>query len=288
MKSSYEDLIVFNPNERDLRWRYAPVGQCIYCGARSYSQSQPDRRLGLEHIIPESLDGRYLLPEASCAKCEGITSSFEQKVAKRVFGPLRAHFNLPSKRPRERPSTFPVSAYFEGAEIPVSVEVPVAQHPLSIALVKMARPYFFRKKKWDEAWERRLIVIYPGGMAVANARMNEIAKRLGARRIEIRCGVAFQELVLLLAKIGHSMACAMLGLNAFYPFLPELIIRKDSDYLRMFVGGCSEIITHDRDSMHDIILYRVKRGKNIFLVADISLFSNLNAPYYSVVVGRMY
>ena len=34
---------------------YDPVGCCVYCGTTRYSDDEPDRVLGDEHIIPRSL-----------------------------------------------------------------------------------------------------------------------------------------------------------------------------------------------------------------------------------------
>jgi hypothetical protein len=48
---------------------YAPVGRCIYC------PDDGSAGLGDEHIIPYSLNGTQILPQASCRKCEKITAT---------------------------------------------------------------------------------------------------------------------------------------------------------------------------------------------------------------------
>jgi hypothetical protein len=46
---------------------YDPIGRCIYCDSET-------SELGDEYIIPYSLNGTHVLPEASCRTCEGVTS----------------------------------------------------------------------------------------------------------------------------------------------------------------------------------------------------------------------
>ncbi len=48
---------------------YAPVGRYIYC------PDDGSAGLGDEHIIPYSLNGTQILPQASCRKCEKITAT---------------------------------------------------------------------------------------------------------------------------------------------------------------------------------------------------------------------
>jgi hypothetical protein len=50
---------------------YGPVGRCIYC----YDGTSI---LGNEHIIPFSLNGTHILPQASCLKCAEVTSQVER------------------------------------------------------------------------------------------------------------------------------------------------------------------------------------------------------------------
>jgi hypothetical protein len=65
---------------------FPPVGRCIYCG----SDGGPDG-LREEHIIPYSLGGNAVLEEASCSRCEAITSYLEGYAANVIFIPC-VHF----------------------------------------------------------------------------------------------------------------------------------------------------------------------------------------------------
>jgi hypothetical protein len=278
---------LIRPTERDGFWYYPPAKKCIYCGSLTYSEKEKSRNLGNEHIIPESLGGRFILPEASCAKCEGITSSFEGAAARTIFGPVRIHLNLPTKRPKDRPKTLPVLAYFGSEEEPKSVEIPVPHHPLAVAMVCMARPLFFRKSTGDEG-DRRVTAVFLNGKSECDRRMRVIAEKLGARRIEMEGSIGAYELRLILAKIAHSLTCAIMPKDTFHPFLPELIRRKDHEALAMFVGGSPEPRNTTRDTIHVHDPYLIQKGNNLYAAVEIRLFASLGLPSYTAVVGRLY
>jgi hypothetical protein len=72
---------------------YRPIGKCIYCGTKAYSEKAGIRQapLGAEHIIPEGLDGNLELPESSCHDCEAATSALERDVLLRTLKALRLY-----------------------------------------------------------------------------------------------------------------------------------------------------------------------------------------------------
>ena len=80
--------------------KYEPVGRCIYCGSDGHG-----RKLGDEHLMPYSLGGNAILPEASCAKCEGVTSYLDGYLANAIFGDYRLARGIQSRNARKRPKT---------------------------------------------------------------------------------------------------------------------------------------------------------------------------------------
>ena len=59
---------------------YVPSrGACIYCGAT-------DAALSDEHVVPYGLGGSHVLRKASCCRCAAITSKFERKVMRELWG----------------------------------------------------------------------------------------------------------------------------------------------------------------------------------------------------------
>ena len=74
---------------------YEPKGACVYCGTI-------DGPFSDEHIVPYFIGGSHVLREASCADCARITSEFERRVARDLWGDARVAFDAPSRRKRER------------------------------------------------------------------------------------------------------------------------------------------------------------------------------------------
>lgn len=89
------------PTEVYATTRAAPVGKCIYC---NQTEDLTD-----EHVVPFALGGRLVLPDASCKKCAKITSAFEAKVLRGFMLEARAVGKFPTRRPKERPTTIPLT-----------------------------------------------------------------------------------------------------------------------------------------------------------------------------------
>src|SRR6185436_305115 len=81
--------------------RVSPVGFCIYCGSKE--------NLSDEHVVPFGLGGNAILPEASCHSCSAITSAFEGKVLRGFMLEARTAGRFPTRRPKERPTTLPLT-----------------------------------------------------------------------------------------------------------------------------------------------------------------------------------
>jgi hypothetical protein len=98
-----------------------PIGKCIY-GA-----DHPTDDLSKEHVLPLGLSGGVVLTKASCGDCRDITSAFERTCLQHNFGMIRAHQEMPTRRPAERPTQGKLSVYNDGAKD--VQEVPLAEHP---------------------------------------------------------------------------------------------------------------------------------------------------------------
>jgi hypothetical protein len=106
----------------------APVGHCIYCGSTN--------DLSDEHVIPLSLGGRYILPQASCPACARITSTFEREVSRGFMLPARSVGGFPTRRPKERPKSFPLQIQ-RGEEF-VEEQFSVEDYPALLMLPRLA------------------------------------------------------------------------------------------------------------------------------------------------------
>lgn len=113
---------------------YCPVGICIYCRSAIYSATAPARKLAEEHIVTYGLGGTLVLPEASCQKCEAITSSIEGHALRKIFGPLRQFLGAPTRNPKDKPDTLPLSVWFNDSPNRQTVDIPLNRYPYMVCL----------------------------------------------------------------------------------------------------------------------------------------------------------
>jgi hypothetical protein len=93
----------------DPQITYPPVGRCIYC------PDDGSNGLSDEHIIPYSLNGTQILPQASCSRCGGVTSYIDGFAARSVFYQVRSSAEMQTRS--RLPEAFPVIlTYPDGRE----------------------------------------------------------------------------------------------------------------------------------------------------------------------------
>lgn len=85
---------------------FKAIGACIYCGSETYNAL--GGALHDEHIIPEALGGRWLLPQASCQSCERATSYWEAKLLRGPLESVRRFLQLPSKKTHDKRNKLPL------------------------------------------------------------------------------------------------------------------------------------------------------------------------------------
>ena len=265
-----------SPTATDRRV-YEPVGRCIYCGATS--------DLRLEHIIPFSLGGLCELPEASCKKCEAITSAFEGTCARKLFGPTRIHLNMQTRRPKDRPTTLPVEFTFPGGEMRV-MEVPIDDHPNTLMMPIFGAPDILRGETPEkDTSTKRFIIRLWGPVEKKDETLRRLASKYGAIDAKTMAVMEGDVLRRLVAKIAHAYAVATLGADSFEPFLPEIILGKSPVPLSRFVGGW-DYPHEEKKVLHQVFIdYRAGRDRGLIL-ARVQLFSSLAMPTNYVVVGR--
>lgn len=82
--------------------RFPAVEKCIYCDGAS--------GLTDEHVIPLGLNGPFILPKATCEVCADVTKRIEDHLLRGPFQSVRAVLDMPTRRKRQRPSTFMLTA----------------------------------------------------------------------------------------------------------------------------------------------------------------------------------
>lgn len=249
--------------------RFVPAGRCIYCGATNVTLSD-------EHIIPYSLGGQLVLPQASCCKCANITSKFESSVARHAVIKLRVSHNLPTRRRNARPKTFEVIVDPEAVNVRKSIETK------SLPQFSWALP-LFGPSGWENQREMgdlpRVVCVVnemDGDLLLSHGGSNPVKYSLGSINFE-----AFGRTI---AKIAHSFAYALLGPDGFKPCLGPLILNGSSRYSFWIGSGTERSRSND---LYDIWLTEIT---NIFgqklLGVGVQLFCHLGTPIYGALVGE--
>lgn len=110
-----------------------PLGYCLYC-----DRGGDDLTLTREHIIPESIDGRTILPKATCEECrEKLNREVEQELFGAIYRPARRAFGYRSKNRGVKARQQVVEAstdievhYYNGRIVPMKVPYAQAQPDL--------------------------------------------------------------------------------------------------------------------------------------------------------------
>jgi hypothetical protein len=201
-----------------------PPGRCIYCGSDGGNR-------GDEHIVAYCLAIDAYLPKASCQDCAAKTSYLEGYAGRQIFGPLRVHFQIQSRRKKIKLN--PVEVTFKTGHGRETTRLVAREKlPATVTLPLLDPPGLFHQNPpapikncdtwtWiaDNPEERMRALLLPGELS--GTIRNEIKPLVFAR---------------MLAKIAHAVTIGWLGLDAFVPYLPPLILGNDENAAYL-VGG---------------------------------------------------
>lgn len=228
-----------------------------------------------EHFVPEGLGSALVLPQASCSSCQRATTRIEGTVLRTSLWAVRSRLGIRGKK-RKRENAFPVTAIVEGE--PVQFTLPIDVHPTFLLLLAYRPP--------------RLLVPQTASPDHIATFWGHALNKRGFREGD-RLEVQFDSLVFcqMLAKIAHGYAVAEFGLNAFNPFLRELILLRfqKNQYcvdVADYVGGDTQPYAPSK-ALHVLGHELVQANGNQYLLVSIRLFSLLGAPVYKVIVGEV-
>lgn len=253
---------------------YEPVGVCIYCGSTTYSIQRPSP-LGDEHIIPFSLGGDLVLPEASCQACEKTINKYESILGQRIFGEFRLKYKMRSRRKKGRPTTKQITTN-SGLIKPI----PYTDYPAPFLIYGFGRATYL-----DDHTQNISLFQWDPLLFTNTEEVAQFAKTHdwdGKFRVEY----APVEFARCLAKIAHAYAVAEWGLDAFRPLLREIIL-SESDEIGRFIGGSSLPPTSVVGGAHGLRMDMEVTPTRVLAVVRIRLFTRGETPEYEVVVGQI-
>ncbi len=263
--------------------RVPSPGICIYC---------MDETEGLtdEHVIPYALAANTMILEKSCCEaCQGIITSYEQDVLRHQLGIFRIQVDAPSRtRKRDRPTHADIEFIEVDAmgrkirDLPTK-SIAIKDLPLIFALWQSPPPTILEEQVQAPSKPWSFIE-----KEVAMRLCREVAEETGASNVAMRAAdVRKNNYLRSLAKTAHALAVAHFGVDAFEPYLKDIILKK-SDDLERYVGdvpGQSPFEEHPAHTMQ-VSLGGVEGGPiEGALVVRIQLYPALGSPEHMIVVG---
>jgi len=267
--------------------RLPSPGRCIYCG-------DDQTKLRDEHVIPYALAANTMVLEKSCCEtCQNIIQKYEQEVLKKQLGTFRAQVDAPTRRPKDRPTH--AKLHFvevnENAEVirdlgirPIPIEeAPVAFHLWQSPMPRRLRSPLNPEQEHGRAWS----FVEP---EIAVALCRKVAEETGANHVAVKTGTVNRlHYLRSLAKTAHAFAASQLGLDAFEPFLLDLILCRSSDVAE-FVGDdpfpAPPIEESDGHTVRIFLGEAMGGDEQGLLCARFSLYPMLGSPPHLVVVGK--
>lgn len=266
---------------------FTAVGKCIYCGSV--------HDLTKEHVFPYSLQGKLVLPKASCKKCAAFTGAIEGRIAQ-MYANFRQLQNIQTRNPKQRKDKVIVKDP-DGNDILIPNNAVAPIYPT----IKFKLPGYYRIPEWrsTERKFRRVGTVY--GILTGSPK-DPVLHNIFARRGYSLSSSPFDpdSFALLMAKIGHCLAVGHYGVDNFEHILPRFILgEKEIPFkysskrseelvdLSFFVGSFREECAV-RMWNHEQFL-SVERSTSLqgyyAIHAGMRLFAGVGGPTGSVVVG---
>ncbi|MCH7499413.1 MAG: hypothetical protein IH886_05305 [Nitrospinae bacterium] len=268
------------PIPRHTSKKYSPAGKCIYCLSKE--------NLSDEHIIPYAAGGRWVLPDASCNNCSTLTGQFEQVCMRKLLGPMRMHFDFPSRQKSKRPKALPLKVKFNPDEDWIKFHVKQEEYPFLILFPFFTMPDAlsgYTTSGRRDASAKKFWIRGSGFEKGINEQMQKLAEKYGFCEIFPTGEMFVSEFCLMLAKIAHSYAVAELGVQGFEPVLTKIIRDNDMSDRATYIGGLNYEEPHS-PLLHELSFETHTCNKPNLVGVRIRLFAHFDTPTYYVVAGR--
>lgn len=261
----------------------SPPGRCIYCGSDGGDEGLTD-----EHVVPHCLAIDAYIPEASCTRCNKTTSYLEGYAGRHIFGPMRKHFRIQSRRKEiDLGVADLIVTKTDGSK--ETRQISRSDLPAFVALPVLPPPGLFYGRVPEP------ITVFEPWVWFADHLDRYVAPFLGKNDAgwELHTTVNTLRFAQMLAKIAHASVVGWLGLDAFQPFLPPLILGENNN-AGYWVGGAAPPTAagpaqpYSKDTHHHTLEIRPMSspGKPTVLAVSIRLFLHIGTPTYWVIVGE--
>lgn len=257
-----------------------PSQICIYCGAT--------HDLSDEHSIPYALDGKWLLPKASCPTCRNITSKIERVCAKTLLGPMRSQHGYQTRRKKRPPPTVTIAIPDGGgSESEKTVQIPAPEAPFVPFAIPLFEPPGILTGRLPGVGRKQDHLLWVPPFDHSNPKNRRKIERLATKQV---LGFRYQtdnaSMARLLCKIAYCEAVAWFGrdnvprdltlaINGLQPNLTDFV------GMSLFPPFGSVAEPENRTTL---MLWEGYPGPH--LLCQIELFNRFGAPAYLVVVGR--
>ncbi len=258
--------------QSDLR-----VGACIYC--------KKTRDLSDEHVVPYGLGGGIVLKDASCQSCAKITRKFEGRVLRGFMHRVRTVASFPTRHPKERPTSVPITIF--GREGKKTVSIPVADALAFVHLPVFKRAAFLEPRSYNSGIDVVRLETIGFGQPP-----DQLAKALGANRLQDSNTIDAVSFARMIGKIGYGLAVAFHGLSALEEVFVLPAILGEREDIGMWVGSCDFVPEAEHQGATHALATKtspvVFGGPNTecLIVSMVKLFANVHPTCYEVVVGR--
>jgi hypothetical protein len=272
--------------------RFDPANICIYCGA---AQSADGSALSDEHIIPEGMGGKLILPNASCKACRDKTSLFERNFQREMYPAIRAVFELYGKRRKAtRPGSFPIdfddrtrTEYVPLDEYPLLVQMPILDGPGLLSNRSPSATEFPDLTKPGRLWTWQA--------SDAAERAEALLKKHGAANVAPAQKIFLTDFFKMVAKIAHSYDIAARGYKPHARYFLQRLITAPPE---MVTNGATYFVGTAHTARGTLLrpdetgdTYLLRRQAYVsfldmyqIVTVQIQLFAMLGAPIYEAVV----
>lgn len=257
---------------------YPAANICIYCGA--------DRDLSAEHIIPFGMGGRLILPKSSCRTCSTITSEIERTCLRKMYGPLRLLYGLPSRRTKNRPARLPLKVRRRAGDAWSVVSVPQERYPFLVTFPYFSIPGLLAGEARENALGAVTDRIWIRGASPShdfNALLASLGRELKVHELQPDSDLDVPAFCRLLAKMAIGYVAAERGVSEVPRSLTAMVIDNRLEGCRHFIGS-SESDEPAVNRLHDIATATFRPVD--IPVVRIRLLAKLGTPTYWVALSK--